>query len=327
MSRTIRRSLAVVTLVLAGAACGDSDDTATTTNTSTTTSEDTTTTSEATTTTEAAAETPGYTVTVEDPGSEPRRELRLAVEAGDVDRLTQRQENSLEISAGGQVQSSPSPSTEIDLSYTVDEATADRIVATGTYDDVRVLESPGDDPAVVSQLRELLDGFRGVTTRTAYTPRGEILEARFDDLQLSGPAGPLLEQFASSFTDAVMSLSTPFPEEAVGVGARWRIDTDTEIAGLPVTIATTIQLTEVTEDRALGTIDQTLTFIPGEVETLGVTATIISGELAGGGDIEWDLAGGIVPRSDITTSGTTVMEANGQRIEQRQEQRIVFTAR
>lgn len=325
MRRATRRGLAVAALVLAVAACGDSDDAATTT--STTTAESTTSTTEAaSTTTEPAAE-PAYVVTLEDPGQEPRRELRLGVEAGDTDQVTQRQEITIEIEAGGQVQSAPSPPTEIDLSYTIEEVDGERISAVGTYDDVRVLEGPDADPALVGQLRQMLDGFRDATAHTTYTPQGAVLEARLEGLELDGAAGPVVEQLAASFTDAVEALSTPFPDEAVGTGARWRIDTETEIAGLPVAITTLVQLTELTDDRATGTVDQTVRFVPGDVDLLGVPATVVSGELTGGGPIEWDLAGGIVPRSDITTSGATIIEANGVEIRQRQQQRISFSSR
>lgn len=47
----------------------------------------------------------------------------------------------------------------------------------------------------------------------------------------------------------------------------------------------------------------------------------------GGGPIEWDLQGGLIPRSDLSMSGATVMEADGTRIEQHQDQRIVVTPR
>lgn len=326
MRRTTRRTLALTALALAAVACGDSDE-ATTTASTTTEATTSTTEAEATTSTTEAADAPAYTVTLEDPGQEPRRELRLQVAAGDTDEVTQRQEITIEIESGGQVQSAPSPPTEIDLSYVIDDVTDDRITAVGSYDDVRVLEGPDADPALVAQLRQVLDGFRGATARTTYTPQGAVLEASLEGLELGGAAGSVVEQLAASFTDAVEALSMPFPDEAVGAGARWRIDTATEIAGLPVEITTVVQLAELADDRAAGTVEQTVRFVPGDVEVLGVPATVVSGELTGGGPIEWDLAGGIVPRSDVTTSGATVIEANGVEIQQRQQQRITFTAR
>lgn len=307
-------------------ACGGDDDVAATPSTSEAT---TTSAPEPTTTTEApaAAGPSGYTVTVEDPGAEPRRQLRLQAEVGAVDAVTQRQEMAIEVRAGGQVQSAPTSVTEMDVSYEIEDVTDERITAVGTYDDVRVLDEPGTDPATNAQVRELLEAFRGATATTSYAPNGVVLSAEIDGLDLPGTAGPMVEQLASSLTDSVESLSVPFPDEAVGAGARWRVDTRTEIVGLPVEITTVVMLDELTGDAPSGTVEQTLRFVPGDVEVFGSPATVVEGELRGGGTIAWDLAGGVVPRSDLTTEGTTVLDVGGTRIEQSQRQRIAIAAR
>lgn len=316
--------LALATSLLV--ACGDDADTAAT---ATTTTEAPTSTTAAPTTTAADDEaTPtGYTVTVEDPGAEPRQRLRLQAEVGDVDRITQRQEMAIEVRSGDQVQSAPSSVTEMDIDYSVDDVTDETITAVGTYEAVRVLDAPGSDPAANAQVAELLEGFRSATARTTYTTRGAVRSAEIDGLALAGAAGPMAEQFAGSLVDSLESLSMPFPEEPVGAGARWRIDTEAVVAGLPVQITTVVVLGEVTDARAVGSVEQTLRFVPGDVDVFGNPATVISGELQGGGPIEWDLAGGLVPRSDITTSGTTVLAVQGMQIEQSQTQRITITAR
>lgn len=307
------------------AACGDDDVASTTTTTEAAPS----TTAEPTTTTEAAEDDAptGYTVTLENAGAEPRRQLRLESQVGDVDRVTQRQETTIEVRMAGQVQSAPSSVTELDVDHTVDAVSGDTIDVLGTYQDVRVLETPGSDPAANAQIAELLEGFRDATAHTTYATSGAVRSAEIEGLELEGAAGPMAEQLAGTLIEAVESLSMPFPDEAVGVGARWRIETATEIAGLPVEITTVVALTELTDDRAAGTVEQDLRFLPGDVEVFGNPATVVSGELLGGGPIEWDLSGGIVPRSDITTSGTSVLEVQGTRIEQAQTQRITITAR
>lgn len=323
------RTLLALTLATSlVASCGGDDDTGATTTT-TTTAAPTTTEQPTTTTTEAEGEdaATGYVVTLEDPGAEPRRELRLTAEVGDVDRITQRQETTIEVRAGGQVQSSPSSITEIDLDHEIVDVTDDAITARGTYADVRVLDEPGTDPAANAQVAELLEGFRDATAQTTYTTSGAVRSAEIEGLELPGTAGPMVEQLAGSFIDAAESLSMPFPDEPVGVSARWRIETRTEIAGLPVEITTVIVLDELTEDAASGTVEQELRFVPGEVDVFGTPATVVSGGLTGGGPIRWDLAGGVVPRSDLTTSGTTVIEVQGTPVEQTQTQRISITSR
>lgn len=312
------------------AACGDDDDDTDVGAASTTTTEDTTTTAESTTTTEPSGDeegSTGYTVTVEDPGAEPRRQLRLQAEVGDVDQITQRQEVTIEVRAGGQTQSAPSPVMELDVAYAVEDVTEDTITVAGSYEDVRVLDTPGTDPAANVQIAELLEGFRSATARTTYTTSGAVRSAEIEGLDLEGEGGAMAEQLAGSLIESVESLSMPFPDEAIGAGARWRIETEADIAGLPVEISTVIELIELTDERAAGIVSQELRFVPGDVEVLGTPATVVSGELSGGGPIEWDLAGGVVPRSDITTSGTSVLEVQGNQIEQSQTQRVTLSSR
>ena len=323
-----RRLIAAVAL-LGAAACGDDSGTATESTAVAGDPPVTTSTTEAVapTGTEGTGATSSYRVTVEEAGAEPRRELRLGIQPGDVDRVTQRQEISIEIRAGDQVQAAPTPITEIDFTHTVEEVADDRVSSVGTYDDVRVLDTPGVDQATLDQTRGLLSGFLTATSSTTSTIRGAVLEARIEGLQLSGELGPLMEQLAASITDSAESMSVPFPVEPVGRGARWRVEADVEIAGLPVQIITTVTLTDLATERAAGTIEQTMRFVPGGANVLGTPLTVVGGELRGGGPIEWDLAGGLLPRSDVTISGTTVLEVDGTRIEQHQDQRITISAR
>jgi hypothetical protein len=302
VSRALR-PLALLVLVVGVAACSESDDASFA----------------------PVTDPGGNTVTVEDDGEEPRQELRVRRSAGDVDRVTQLQETSLEMAMGGQRQSVTNPPIELDLRYVVDEATDDRIELTGSYEDIRIGE--GGDPAAAAQLRGSLDALREATAHTTITRRGSILEGRMEGFDMPGLAGEIAEQLTSSMAENAQSLSMPFPVEAVGIGARWRVETATEIGGLPIELTTVIELTELDDERAAGTVEQALRFVPGEVEVFGTQATVVSGELAGIGTIEWDLVAGIVPRSDITTTGTTVLEVSGNRVEQRQEMRIALLAR
>jgi hypothetical protein len=320
------RLLAVALVAVTLAACGDGDDGDVASASTTAPADPSTTTSPETAPTESEGASP-YTVTLEDPGQEPRQELRIRVAPGDVDRLTQRQETTIEVRAGDQVQSAPSPITELDLTHTVVEVDGERITAEGTYDDVRVLDSPGADPATVAQVRQLLSGFLDATAHTTYTARGGIIDVRLDGLELEGPGAAFVDQLAASITDSAESLSVPFPDEPVGAGARWRVDAEVVLAGLPVEVTSTVTLGELTDDRATGSIEQRMRFVPGPVDMFGTAAEVISGELTGGGSIVWDLVGGLTPRSDVSIAGTTVLEVNGMRIEQRQDQRISIVAR
>jgi len=322
-----RRFLLVAALLVA-AACGDDDAASTTTTTATTEAATETDADRSTTTTSEPASTAPVRVVVEDRGQEPRRALRLGVGEGDEDPVTQRQELSLRVDVGGEVQDSPSPVTEIDLTWRVGGADDERLEVQGTYDAVRILETPGVDPATMEATRQSLQGFEGATVQASYTRHGAALAASFDELELpEGPAGEVAGQLLSGLTDTIESLSVPFPDEAVGVGARWRVDAEVVVAGLPMEVTTTVRLDELTADRATGTLDQVVRYVPGDVEAFGAPATVIGGEVTGSGPIVWDLAGGLLPRSDVRASGWVAFEVQGVRVEQQQTQRITVSAR
>lgn len=315
----LRKLLALALTASLLAACSDDDgDTAT---------EDTTTTAAETTTTETTESSGTPTVTVEDPGQEPRRELRLDLQVGDTDQVTQRQEVSIEVQVADQTQAAPSPTTELDLGYEVTSVDGDVIETVGRFEDVRVADEAGADPSAVAQITELLEGFRTARAHATVDPQGAVLSSEIEGLDLGGAGGAVAEQFATSLADVAESLSMPFPEEPIGAGARWRVESEAEIAGIRVAVTTTMQLDELTDERAAGTVQQAIRFIPGDVEVFGTPATVISGDLKAAGTVEWDLVAGIVPRSDITTEGTSVIEAAGTQLQQTQRQRIVVTAR
>src|SRR3546814_16809426 len=78
------------------------------------------------------------------------------------------------------------------------------------------------------------------------------------------------------------------------------------MAGLPFEIVTEVALTEVSDTEVSGTIDQTLTIVPGPVEVQGVAAEVVEGEMAGGGNISWPLDRPVALTTQ-TLDGTEVM--------------------
>ncbi len=273
----------------------------------------------------------GFTVTVEELGAEPRQELRIASEVGATQEVTQTQDIGMDIEAGGQSQTMQNPTTEIDMTYTVTRVDGDQIEVDGTYDDVRVLETSGADAATVDATREAMAAFTGAAFTGTYTDRGSIVSIEFDGLDLDGSFddafGAMLDQMVDSLTEGAESLSMPFPVEAVGVGARWRVESSSELGGLPFEQTSIIEITELDADRLVGTIDQELRFVEGEADVFGLTVDVIGGQFTGGGSIEWDLTGAVLPYLDITTTGTAILEAQGNRLTQDQRTHIVTAPR
>lgn len=314
------RKLLALTLVAALlGACGGDDDAADATTTTTTEGGSSTTSERSTTSTAPASRT---TVTVLDPGAEPRRELRYRLEAGTADATTQRTEVTLVQEVGGQRQELGAPVTEVEVDLVVEDAEDGQFTAAATFGPGRVM---GDDPAAVAETERILQQLEGVSVTTTSTDRGEILDSTLDGLPETG--NPVFDLLASSLTQQAASLAFPFPEEPVGAGARWSVATEVEIGGLPMRAEYVVSVTRLEGDAVDADLEATLTFVPGPVDLQGTAAEVIGGELTGRGVVRWDLSGHVVPRVELETSGTATLEAQGTRLVQQQTQRTSVVSR
>lgn len=298
------RIVLAVAVVLAGSCSGDGED------------------ASATSTTVSAVE-------LIDAGTAPRT-LRLRPAAGAEQRVTMRQQQSQRATIGGQTQQLELPGTEIDVLYRVNAVRGRRIEAETVYEAARVLERPGVDASIVGQLRQVLDAAVGKRSRSVYDDRGTVLDFEAPELNLTGQAGQVAEQFLSGLNDQVETLALPLPADPVGVGAKWRVTTSPTIGGLRMKITTELTLTEVTETTAVAALVQAIDFLPGPFEFGGVSATVESGSMRGTGTARWDLTK-VVPLLEQTTEGTSVLVIGEgdqrQRLEQFQHQTVAIVAR
>lgn len=259
-----------------------------------------------------------------DAGAEPRQRLRLRPPRDCVARTTQDQELTQTVDVGR----GPQPSTnrvQYDLTSRCTKVTDERIEFTTTYDDVRVVGggAPGDT---------LLDAVTGLVLTTTIDHRGNVLHVEVPPLETSDASG-LTQQILDGLGDQLHQTATPFPEEAVGVGARWRVASERRSNGIPSTAVTEFRLVSIDGTRVEASLSSRLTFVRGEfqLETpMGPTgAEVLSGELAGSGTVVWDLEG-VATTSDQTVEGTSVMALTGPNrteVEQTQRQRITSTER
>ena len=321
-------AVALAAALAVASACGDDDDTAE---------------ADGTTTTEAAVETTSSTAAEEereegeapapvgdiavellDPGAEPRQELRLGVEQGTEQTYVLHQEQEISIDAGGQTQATAT-ATEQEVTYAVDEVGDGVIVAKTTYGAGRVLDDPPVDAQTRQVLEQLYAAFEGAEGSATFDERGTIVELEVPSIEVDEPQ---LQLFLDTLVDGLEAqgtqLAVPFPEEAVGVGGRWRVSASFELAGLPFEVATEVVLTAVGDGSAEGDITQTLSIPPGPVEVQGTQAEVVSGEVAGGGTVRWDLStplasvdqevtGDIVLRIGQGASATEVRQTLRQR--------------
>jgi hypothetical protein len=178
-----------------------------------------------------------------DAGAEPRRRLRLRPTLGAEQLVTMRLDQYFEIAFAGFDQEVDTPPFEIDLQVRVVRVEDARITTSSEIVDVRVDAGPADDAAAVGELRATLAASVGVTSRETTNDRGLIISSAVEGFEdFPGPGG----EIARSISD--QGLSAPFPIEAVGVGARWRVMSTIPLLGVEVTTTSTYEVVEIRDD-------------------------------------------------------------------------------
>lgn len=182
-----------------------------------------------------------------DAGKEPRQKLRYKYHAGETMKTRVRNEMSMEVKIQGTSVRELLPTME--LTGTLETSSVDAQGSArrrSSYSSLRFLIAPGVKPEVQKRMEKQLDGFAGITVRELVSSRGEPLER---DVDLSSVKNPELKSTLEGMADSIAQTGATFPEEAVGVGARWRIQRVTKLRELALAHDTMMRLTSLKGNR------------------------------------------------------------------------------
>ncbi|MBX3271427.1 MAG: hypothetical protein KF729_14265 [Sandaracinaceae bacterium] len=186
----------------------------------------------------------GSGVTVLEAGAAPQAPLRHRFQAGQTQAVRLRVQTEMRMSAGEQSQTVPMPILRLDLRFGPTTVANARLRYPYEVTDVGI--SGGEDPAlnerVATQIRGLV-GARGIAEVDA---RGDVVEFTYE---LPEGASPELESQSRMLRDSLTRMLPRFPEEPVGVGARWRIVDDLALPSTTVRVGTTYRLVSRDGDR------------------------------------------------------------------------------
>jgi hypothetical protein len=204
------------------------------------------------------------TIELVDAGSEPRRQLLLDVEQGQVETtsMTMRQRQSF-----GDARPVETPPVTLTYRTEVSAVTEDRIDAEVVYDETTV-EGAGADPELVEQLESALAPLTGMTGSIALSPSGEGIEQSF---ALPEDAPEVMKSFVTQFADQSTALMVPFPEEEVGPGATWTATTALELNGIEIEQTVDYTLEALTDDAYRISVDVVQSYVPGSASGFEVT--------------------------------------------------------
>lgn len=184
-------------------------------------------------------------VRVLEAGAEPRRELRYRPTVGETRTLVVALEMTTKMDMPGMPSMGelPAPTTKMTSSVRIDEVDATGNVAYTTK--IERFDFSGGDPAAAAMLEGMksgMNGLAGTETRGRIDARGRSLAKT-----ATPAAGP-----AAGFPGAggLDQMTIPFPEEAVGVGAKWEIVESIDQGGFAITMTSVATLTALDEAGA-----------------------------------------------------------------------------
>ncbi|MCW5753439.1 MAG: hypothetical protein KIT24_01885 [Phycisphaeraceae bacterium] len=256
-------------------------------------------------------------------GEEPREALRFTIERGIAQDVTM----TTTMSSSTMVDGQPFPPVTSPTMVIAMRMRSSEVRPDGTYRyeyevvraDIRTI--PDGQEAAAGHVQRVLRSMIGLRGWGRNDARGRPLE---NDLRPPPGIDPSIRGYLDAMKEQLSQMSTMLPEEPVGHGASWTVETRVVAAGLPLRQVSTYTLTKRT--------GQVLDLkVEVEQEALEQTVKTPDGEFRieewlarGAGEMRLDLGAPAPVRSVMRTSATTEMSsmAEGRRQTLRQQQYV-----
>jgi hypothetical protein len=312
--RSIRRTALIIGLLLSTAsACSEGDDSSTPAPAA-----------ETSTTLAAATTLPPTTVvakpaiTLDSPGAQPRQPLALRLAAGSSAKAAIVTKLALKLVIGGQVAPGVVPALRHVITERVDKVEADGSATLSVmFSDSSVVQTLGVDPAVVQVVQASIEPLNRLGGTKVVGPDGAVRNVTFDTSVVTEPG---IKSTLDAMTSELGNVSATFPQEPVGVGARWTVTGSAFIAGLKMTTTTRYTLRSRTGDRYELDQTQEAAAVPGPVAPAnlpgGAQASVTSFTVNSTGQISGDLTRHLPTKSSVkgTGDGTLAMTVGAQKV-------------
>lgn len=196
---------------------------------------------------EDAADGLGIDVELVRAGNEPRRLVRFSPEVGTVQTSEMIMEMQQQVSLGGvAMPSQPMPPQKLTLEIKVTDVSSEGDVSFEfKYTDMKVIDDPNNPSPLKATIETMLKPMIGSIGRGVVTNRGLTKSGEYevpDDLS------PQLKQMLAGMKDAMNRLSSPVPEEAIGMGAVWKVSQSIVANGMKLDQTSTHTITNMTDD-------------------------------------------------------------------------------
>ena len=190
-----------------------------------------------------------FSVKLIESGREPRRALRLAPKAGDRQQLVMTLQVGMEMAmAGTAMPKMDMPVMKWPMDLTVDGvANNGDITYTMTMGEIELVGDGGGVPGMADAMRATLGAAKGTSSKAVISSRGVT---KSSDANSPASGNPQLRQSMDQLKDAFSGMSAQFPEEPIGVGAKWEVRQVLKSQGMTIKQTGAYEITALDGDRA-----------------------------------------------------------------------------
>src|SRR6185295_11510797 len=150
--------------------------------------------------------------------------------------------------------------------------------------DAVVKEEPGAQPEMVQAMKAALTGFKGIKSTGVMSDRGISKK-----LDIKAPSNIDMQsrQMMDQVKEGTGNLNVPFPEEAVGAGAKWEMKKVTKVQVASVEQTGTYELVSLDGDRLNAKITMAFNAAGQKAPNApaGAEALALSGNATGSADL------------------------------------------
>ncbi|MCW5806120.1 MAG: hypothetical protein KIT31_27395 [Deltaproteobacteria bacterium] len=256
-----------------------------------------------------AAPAGGPKVEVLDAGKGAKKQLRFAPKVGSTSTMVMKTRMNLALTMGGRAMpatdvpetrmtmdmkvTSVSPSGDVGIAFTMKKGEVD----------------PAGLPAAVSAMKQVLAKIEGTTGTGVVTNTGITRSA---DIKVPASADPQMKEMLDGIKQNMNQLAAPLPQEAVGVGAKWKVTSQISMNGMTLTQVASFELKDVKGDVVSLAVKIDQKASNQVIVKDGITVDLISADGAGSGEQLVDLTKLVPTKASMSLVSKSVMKAGGQ---------------
>ncbi len=257
------------------------------------------------------------TVTLLEAGQAPHRVLRLRPTVGS--KMRHDMEMSMTMGSIANGQKSPSrkiPTVRYTMDSTVTEVASNGDVSfTVEYSDATVLQDDDTPLELVAGMDEMTTSMIGLQIKSTVDHRGF---SKGVTLQLPAGIAPAVANQISQISQSVEQLTSPYPEEAVGVGGKWKVVSPMESGGMKFVQTMEYTVVDMTDDTLNVTVSVRQDAEEHELDLpdAEVTARLRSLECLGNGRSKLNLTAVLAEEANVKVDVKVVIIVDaGQEVE------------